>query len=176
VTEPQVRLSAKNSFGIDDGQMTLSTNTIDGTTKLIVHVRTLESGLGEGRVEYLFGYKQRKLFQVNVVWGLDTNPPLNNIGMIAGAMRLQRYFLGFSWAKRSVRTGIPIDDRAILLFRGADGKNGAVSLVVERVPYELDRNGTVTLVPERSSATKLTVTYMDENSEADVRQVSLGDF
>ena len=156
--------------------MTLSTNTIDGTTKLIVHVRTLESGLGEGRVEYLFGYKQRKLFQVNVVWGLDTNPPLNNIGMIAGAMRLQRYFLGFSWAKRSVRTGIPIDDRAILLFRGADGKNGAVSLVVERVPYELDRNGTVTLVPERSSATKLTVTYMDENSEADVRQVSLGDF
>jgi hypothetical protein len=75
-----------------------------------------------------------------------------------------------------VRTGIPIDDRAIVLFRGADGKNGAVSLVVERVLYELDRNGTVTLVPERSSATKLTVTYMDESSEADVRQVSLGDF
>jgi hypothetical protein len=176
MTEPQVRLSAKNSFGIDDGQMTLSTNAIDGTNKLIVHVRMLETGLDEGRIEYLFGYKQHKLFQVNVVWGLDTNPPLNNIGMIAGAVRLQRYFLGFAWANRSVRAGIPIDDRAILLFSGSDGKNGAVSVVVEQVRYELGPNGIVRLVTERLLATKLTISYVDEGSEADVREISRGEF
>jgi hypothetical protein len=176
MTEPQVRLSAKNSFGVDDGEMTLRTNAIDGTTKLIVHVRMLETGLDEGRIEYLFGHKQHKLFQVNVVWGLDTNPPLDNIGMIAGAVRLQRYFLGFVWANRSVRTGIPIDDRAILLFSGSDGKNGAVSLVVDQVRYELGPNGIVRLVPERLFATKLTISYVDESSEADVREISRGEF
>jgi hypothetical protein len=52
MTEAEVRLSAKTSFRVDDGDMTVSTNAIDGTTKLIVHVRMLESGLGDGRVEY----------------------------------------------------------------------------------------------------------------------------
>jgi hypothetical protein len=174
MTEQQVRLSAKSSFGVGDGEMTLSTDTNGGNTKLVVHVRTLEPGLGEGRIVYLFGYKQHKLVQVNVVWGLDTNPPLNNIGMIAGAVRLQRYFSGFAWATRSVRTAVPIDDRAILLFSGADAGNGAVFLVAEQVRYELVPNGIVRLVPELACATRLTISY--ESSEADMREINRREF
>jgi hypothetical protein len=170
MTEPQVREIAKNSFRVDDGQMTLTTDVVSGTVKLIVHAQALEPGLGEGRIEYLFGFTEHKLFQVNVVWGLDTNPPLNNTGMIAGAVRLQRYFAGFAWASRSVRTAVPIDERSILLFSGNDGKNGAVFLVADEVRYEIVTNGIVKLVPEVSSATRLTISY--ESSEADVRDIT----
>src|SRR6266849_6595811 len=69
MTESEIRGIARNSFGAKDDEMTVRVNATDGTTKLIVHVPMLEPGLGEGRVEYLFGYRSHKLIQVNVVWG-----------------------------------------------------------------------------------------------------------
>lgn len=174
MTESEVRQAAKSSFGVDDGDMTQNAMASDGTTKLIVHVRTIDSGLGAGRIEYFFGYRQRRLFRVNVVWGLDTNP--NSSEVIVGAVRLQRYFLSFAWANRSVRTGVPLDDRAVLLFSGADGKNGAVSLIVEGVQYRLGPNGAVTLLPEPLSRPKLTISYADEFNEPDVRSIGRGEF
>jgi hypothetical protein len=176
MTEAEVRLSAKTSFRVDDGDMTLNTNPIDGTAKLIVHVRMLESGLGEGRVEYFFGYKQHKLFQVNVMWGADGNPQPSNNALIAGAARLQRYFLGFGWANRSVRTGVAIDDRSVLLFSGADGKGRTVSLVIDDVQYQLGPNGLVRLMPERLYPTTVTISYTDEGSAPDVRNIARGEF
>ena len=176
MTEAEVRLSAKTSFRVDDGDMTVSSNAIDGTTKLIVHVRMLESGLGDGRVEYFFGYKQHKLFQVNVVWGADSNPQPSNNGLVAGAARLQSYFLGFGWANRSVRTGVPIDDRSVLLFSGADGNGRTVSLVIDDVQYQLGPNGLVRLVPERLYPTMVTISYTDQGSAPDVRNIARGEF
>jgi hypothetical protein len=174
MTELEVRQTAKSSFGVDDGDMTQNTIADEGTSKLIVHVRTIDSGLGAGRIEYFFGHRQRRLFRVNVVWGLDTNP--NSSGVIVGAVRLQRYFLGFAWANRSVRTGVPISDRAVVLFSGADGKNGAVSLIVEGIQYRLGPDGTVTLLPEPLSRPKLTISYTDEFNEPDVRSIGRGEF
>jgi hypothetical protein len=131
MTEQEVRLAAQRAFGVDDGDMTQGAAADDGTTRLIVHVPSIDSSLGAGRVEYFFGYRQQRLFRVNVVWGLDTNP--NGGSAIAGAVRLQDYFLGYEWPNGSVKTGVPLDDRAVLLFSGADGRNGAVALTVENV-------------------------------------------
>ena len=178
MTEPQVRAIAKSSFRVHDGDMLLSTDAIAGTTKLVVHVQMLEPGLGVGRVEYLFGHTRHTLFQVNVVWGLDTNPQLSNSEMLDAAVRLQRYFLGFAWAKGRLRIGIPIgiafDDRAIFLFSGADERGGAVSVAVEDVLYGVLPTGILSLVPERSVGTRLTVSYMDWS--LDVREISRNEF
>jgi hypothetical protein len=177
MTEWEVRQIAKRTFRVDEGDMTLAGDRIFGTTSLIVHVRAqgLESGLGEGRVEYVFGYRNHKLFQVNAIWGLDTNPQLNNNAMLAGAMRLMRYFLGFSWADRSLRVAEPLDGRSILLFSGMDLRAGEVWLVIEDVRYQLFTDGLVRLVPESDAPTKLMVSYRDNNAY-DVREVSPGEF
>jgi hypothetical protein len=179
MTEPQVRAIAKSSFAVHDGDMMLSTDAIAGTTKLVVHVQMLEPGLGVGRVEYLFGHTRHTLFQVNVVWGQDTNPQLSNAEMLDAAVRFQRYFLGFAWAHGMVRTGIPIgivfDDRAIFLFSGADGRGGAVSVAVEDVLYGELPNGVLSLVPERSVGTRLTVSYID-GGQLDGREINRNPF
>jgi hypothetical protein len=176
MTEPEVRATARDSFGAKDDEMTVTVNPTDGITKLIVHVMMLEPGLGEGRVEYLFGYKSQRLVQVNVVWGLDTNPPRNNSAMIAGAARLQRYFLGFTWANRSVRASVPIDDSAVLVFSGEDRKSGAVTVAIEGVRYDVGPNGVVRYYPERLSPPKLVVSYIADRSDSDVRSISSGAF
>src|SRR5262249_60867988 len=69
----EVRQVAGNSFGVDDDRMTLTGDPLGGASKLIVHVQNLEPGLGEGRVEDLFGHEHQRLFQVNVVWGSTPN-------------------------------------------------------------------------------------------------------
>ena len=71
---------------------------------------------------------------------------------------------------------VPLDSRAVLLFSGADGKNGAVSLVIEGVQYRLGPNGTVTLMPEPLSRPKLTISYTDEFNKPDVRNIAQGEF
>jgi hypothetical protein len=178
MTEPQIRMMAKKWFGVDDGDMTATADVILGTTKLIVHVQMLEPGLGQGRVEYVFGYRQHRLFQVNVVWGLDTNPQFNNLEMLTGAIRLMDYFLGFAWVDRSVRIGVPIglpiDERALLVFGGADERNGAVSLIIQDVRYELLSDAIVRLVPEISTPTKLIISYA--SGEPDVREITRNEF
>ena len=176
MTEPEVRASARNSFGAKDDEMTVTVNPTDGTTKLIVHVQMLEPGFGEGRVEYFFGYQSQKLIQINVAWGLDTNPPRNNSAMIAGAARLQRYFLGFTWARGSVRAGVPIDESSVLLFSGEDNKGGAVTVHIEGVRYDLGPNGVVRFYPERLFPPKLVVSYVADRGDTDVRSVGRGAF
>jgi hypothetical protein len=175
MAEPEVRQSARTTFGVDDDRMTPTADPVSGAAKLIVHVQDLEPGLGEGRVEYLFGHAHHRLFQVDVVWGLDTNPPLSNYALLAGALRLQRYFLGFGWALRSVQTGILLDERAILLFSGVDGRNRAVTVTLENVRYERV-SGNIRLVPEASVPTILTVSYRDEGRAGDVDRITRGEF
>jgi hypothetical protein len=176
MTESEVRAIARNAFGAMDDEMTVTSNAVDGTTKLIVHVAMLEPGLGEGRVEYIFGYRTHTLIRVDVIWGLDTNPPRNNSAMIAVSGRLQRHFLEFAWANRSVRAGVPIDDDAVLLFGAEDGKNGAVSMVVEGLRYEVSPNGVVKLLPERAAPPRLILSYVTDRGASDVRTLSRGDF
>ena len=168
--EPEVREIAHKSFGVDDDRMTLVKDETAATTRLIVHVPMLERGVGAGRVEYLFGSEHR-LFQVNVVWGLDTNPLPSNLAMLAGAVRLQRHFLGFTWAMRTLQTGIPLDDRAIMLFGGVDDRNGAVSVVLENVRYEFVA-GDIRLMPEPSVPSTLTLSYVDQGRVTDLRSLT----
>jgi hypothetical protein len=175
MTQDEVRQVAKNAFNIADGQMMLTSDPASGATKLIVHVHQLEAGLGVGRVEYLFGYRQHELFQVNVVWGRDSNPQLDNSDILAGAMRLQGYFLGFDWAYGTVQMAVPLDERSVLLFGAVDRNNGAVTVAVENVRYRL-LGGNVRLVPEVSVPTIVTVTYLDQTRAADMRAISRREF
>lgn len=178
MTEPEVRQVVKTSFGIDDDDMTsMAADRITGATRLLVHVHSLDFGFGEPVIEYLFGYRQHRLFKVDVVWGRDRNPQFTDAAMIAGAMRLQGYFLRFAWADRSVRIGVPLDERAVVLFSAEDRKGGgAVSVAAENVRYELRPNNAVNLIPEHMISPRLIVSYTDQSSEADVQQVGRGEF
>jgi len=171
----EVRQVAGNSFGVDDDRMTLTGDPVGGASKLIVHVQNLEPGLGEGRVEYLFGHEHQRLFQVNVVWGLDTNPQFDNLAMLEGALRLQRYFLDFTWQSRSAQTGVLLGERAIRLFSGVDARRRSVSLTIEDVLYE-PVSGNIRMVPDASVPTILTVSYRGEGREGDVDRIGRDEF
>jgi hypothetical protein len=174
LTEFEVRQIARRSFGVGDAEMTQTRDPVAGTTKLIVHVLDLEPGMGEGRVEYTFGYEQHRLYRVDVIWGLDTNPLLSNFPLLAGTLRLQRYFLGYTWAARSVQTGILLNERAILMFSGVDDRDRAVTLVIQDLLYE-QNDGNLRMVPELAVPTRVTITYIAEGN-ADIDRITRSEF
>ncbi|MGA2128429.1 MAG: hypothetical protein ABSG76_20035 [Xanthobacteraceae bacterium] len=176
MTEEQVRASARSAFGARDDEMTVRTNATDGTTTLIVHVPVLEPDLGEGRVCYTFGYRSRTLIQVNVIWGEDTNPPLSDRGIVAGALRLKGHFLGFGWRQGSVRDEVPIDDNSVLLFSGDDERHGAARLVLEGVQYRRFVNGVLTYSPPPTTPPRLSIRYIAERYDPDILKLRRRDF
>jgi hypothetical protein len=176
MTEAEVRATARDSFRAKDDEMTVWANAVEGTTTLIVHVPVLEPDLCEGRVAYVFGYPSRRLIQVNVIWGEDTNPPLNDSGMIAGALRLKQHFLGYSWKARSVRDHVPIDANAVLLFSGADDRDGVVRLVLQGVRYTMVANGVLVSSPEPTIPPKLIISYIADSSDPEIRKLNRRDF
>jgi hypothetical protein len=139
-------------------------------------VPKLDADLGEGRVGYVFGYPARRLIQINVIWGEDTNPPRNDGGMIAAALRLKRHFLGFSWMARSVRAGVAIGDNAVLLFSGEDDRRGAVRLVLRGVRYDTVVDGETISSPEPVTPPKLIISYVADNSDPEIRKLRRADF
>ena len=175
MTNPAYAVRPPQLHGGNHGSSVAIRDALSGASKLIVHVQDLEPGLGEGRVEYLIGYRHQRLFQVNVVWGLDTNPQFDNLAMLEGALRLQRYFLGFTWQSRSAPSGVLLGDRAIRLFGGVDARKRAVALTIEDVLYEQD-GGNIRMVPEASVPTILTVSYRDESREGGVDRISRDEF
>jgi hypothetical protein len=176
MTESEVRATARVSFGARDDEMTVRTNASEGTTMLIVHVPVLEPDLGEGRVCYIFGYRWRRLIQVNVIWGEDTNPPLSDRGMVTGALRLKGHFLGFRWRQGSVRDEVPIDGNSVLLFSGEDDKKGAVRLVLEGVQYKRVVNGVLNYSPEPTTPPKLSIRYIADRNDPDILTLHRRDF
>src|SRR5262249_17899480 len=151
----------------------LTGDRVTGASKLIVHVQDLEPGLGEGRVEYLFGYQ--RLFPVNVGWGLDTHPQFDNLPMLEGAPRLPRHFPGLPPPSRSGQSGVLLGARAIRLFGGVDTRKRSVSLTIEDVLYE-PVSGNIRMVPETSVPTILTVSYVDDGQEGDVDRITRSEF
>jgi hypothetical protein len=103
-------------------------------------------------------------------------PQLDNSGMLAGAMRLQGYFLNFNWAYGTVRTAGPLDERSVLLFSGADRNDGAVSVTVEDVSYRLIGNDMVRLLLESSVPTTMILSHTDWGRAGDPRSISQGQF
>jgi hypothetical protein len=174
----QVRQIVRKSFHVDDARTTLARDAGSGESKLIVHVHMheLERELGLGRVEYIFGTGQRGLFQVNVVWGLDSNPPLDNSGLLDAAVRLANHFLDFTWANGSVRVPVLLDDRSVMVFTAADRGGSTVSVLIEDVAYQVLGGGVVQLIPEVSSPTLLTITYTDQARAENMRAIGLREF
>jgi hypothetical protein len=176
MTEPEVRAVVVKSFGLKDADVTTSTNPAEGTTLLTARMHSLEPGPGEAQVSYIFGFKSKRLIQVNIIWGQGAKPPIDGDVMSATGARLVRYFQGFSWKKDATRIGVPVGDNTVMLFVGEDEKKGAVRVVVDGVKYQMMREGTSTSSPEPKGPATLVVNYIADRDTPDITTIERGKF
>ena len=177
MTEQEVRAVAVKSFGIKDADIKSAPNPTEGTAGLSVRLPSLDPGPGPATITYIFGYKTKRLIQVNVLWGEDTsNLPADANAIIGAGTRLARYFEGFTWRKDATRFGIPVGDNTVALFAGEDEKKGALRVLVDGIKYQKQDGDKTTTSPEPKGPPKLVINYIADRENPDVATIEPGKF
>ena len=176
MTEPEVRAVIAKDFGAKPADITSAVNPVEGTTVLTLKVASLDPGPGPAVVAYIFGYTSKKLIQVNVAWGDESNAKSDPNAMIAAGTRLERYFAGYSWSKDTTRAGIPVGPNTVVLFSGEDAKTGAVRLILDGVKYQMEREGKESTSPDPKGPPRLLINYIANRDSPDVAKIEKGKF
>lgn len=171
MSQKKVLKSILKDFDIEESNVKRENNTSEKTTSLAVDVPDLLPGAGLGRVVYIFGYKTKKLIQVNVLWGLPVTSNPDAQALVAMANVLRNHFLKKEYNKDSLAFNLPLNDGSVLVFRGTDQKGRMILLLLNNPPNLRGKDKTDTK-PKLS----LRLSYIEKPTTPDIFRIKGGDF
>ena len=129
MTEAEVKRAIQVDFSIKEASIARSVDPVDRTPTLTITTNDILPDVGPVRVVYWFGYSQKKLFQVGLMWGAgvgDTAP--NSTNVLGGAQVLLNYFASQTFAPENRIVNPQLGEGMNLLFQGVDAKGRMVQL------------------------------------------------
>lgn len=130
MTEDQVKQAIAADFKVQPQNILKQVNKVDRTTILSVRVPDLLPESGMAQVNYKLGYKNKKLIQVDVIWGAAIDPKVTPASLTAVLINLRQYLQerGFAKEKTVVNATTP-QPNILLMFRGEDDRGRVVALL-----------------------------------------------
>lgn len=130
MTEDQVKQAIAADFKIQPRAVLKQVNKVDRTTILSVRVADLLPDSGTAQVNYKLGYKNKKLMQVDVIWGPAVDPKVTPAALTAILINLRQYLQerGFAKEKTVVNATTP-QPNILLMFRAEDEQGRIVALL-----------------------------------------------
>jgi hypothetical protein len=174
MTDSEVRAAIKADLGASV-DVKASTNSIERTTLLSATVPSLEPGPGPATVVYIFGYKSKKLIQVNVIWAGATVGAEAQPFVVAG-VQLATYFKTFSWKDGKIIVGVPAGPNGVVMFAAEDQKTGLVQVTVDGVAFEKQVDGKTEAGPKPTTPPILRLAYVADGRNPDVFHLEQGRF
>lgn len=168
--EADVRAAAKKDFGVTDAGFSKSQNLADRTEVDSVKVPDILPGGGSAEVGYIFGYKSKKLTQVNVIWSKATDRSLTPDRLVANGEALKSYFASEGFVASSIATDTMLHD-GILLFRGTDVDGHTVALMLRG-----SMSAATDKAPQRFTPIALLLFYIADPKTPDVFKIPAGKF
>ena len=164
----EVKKAIYQNFEIPDGQISTINHPTERTESLAVTVENLLPNAGKSRVVYVFGYKTKRLIQVNILTGhpvdTDTAPQqIVNSGNLLG-----NHFFKKRYQKDDLVAHARLSDGSILIFRGKDQK-GRMALLRLSNPQPNDKNN-------EGLKMTLNLSYIEKPGKPDTYQLKDGDF
>ena len=128
MTEEQVHDSIAKDFKAGKEQIKRIENTIEKTTSLALIVDSLIPESGAVQVAYVFGFKSKKLVQINVQWGWPASKNTGAEKIVAAANILRQHFASQEFNSEGLMVNVPISQENVIVFRGQDEKGRMVLL------------------------------------------------
>lgn len=130
MTEDQVKQAIAADFKIQPATVLKQVNKVDRTTILSVRVPDLLPESGTAQVNYKLGFKNKKLIQVDVIWGPAVDQKVAPAALTAVLINLRQYLQerGFAKEKTVVNATTP-QPNILLMFRAEDEKGRVVALL-----------------------------------------------
>jgi hypothetical protein len=164
----EVKKAIYQDFEIPDGEITTVNHPTERTESLAVAVEKLLPNAVKSRVVYVFGYKTKRLIQVNILLGhpVDTNATAQQI--VDSGNILGNHFFKKRYQKDGLVAHARLNDGSILIFRGKDQKGRMVLLHLSN-PQPSDKN-------IESLKMTLSLSYIEKPGKPVAYQLGDGDF
>ena len=129
MSEEQVRQAVRKDFPAAAATLTSAVHPSEKTTILSLSVTDLLPHTSKARISYIFGYRSKKLIQVNVLWSSDGSTAADET-IVDTANALRDYFASQNFRPDSVVASHQLAENTVLVFRGADDQKRTVLLVL----------------------------------------------
>lgn len=170
MTEAQIRDAISKDFKLSGDAIQKVDDPTERTSALMVKVNDLLPDSGPAVVAYLLGYKSKKLFRVNVIWGQEIGSPTKPQQIVGAANSLRNYLLAQGYRQEGLILNQPLDNDNILVFQGTDTQGRLTEMVLgilKKPPAKPDAQ------PEVSGAS-LRLSYVEKPAEPDIYRVPGG--
>ena len=167
MSEEQVRQAIRNEFPAAAAEITRTLHPSEKTMVLFLTLVDLLPDTGNARISYIFGYRSKKLIQVNVIWVSNHGAPSDEI-VVATANSLRDYLASQNYKPENSIVNRQVSQNTIVVFRANDSQGRTVLLVLSGVPAAARTEKTAPLMLELS--------YIEDAAHPDVFRIGKGEF
>jgi hypothetical protein len=169
----QVKAAIHKDFGIPAEKVKTEENAAERTTVLSVTVNDLLEGAGPARVSYIFGFKTKKLIQLNILWGTPVDPQAQPEKIVAAGNQLRQLFLDSGYEPETVVTNSRMADGTILVFQGQDADKHTTVLRLASGSAPVPAKGSK---EARAVTVALSLSYILDSRSPDIFRLKKGQF
>lgn len=170
MTEDQIRQAIAKDFKISGDAIQKMEEPTERTTALLINVRDLLPESGPAVVAYMMGYKSKKLFRVNVIWGKDIGSDATPEQIVNAANALRNFLAGQGYKPDSVVMNRPLDNDNVLVFMGTDNQGRLTELVLGLVTEKAEKEG----APPKILGANMRLSYVEKPTEPDIYRIPGG--
>ena len=176
MSESETLDAIRSDFLLQLENVTTESNEEDGTSSLVVTVNDIFPGSEPARVAYIHGYSEKKLIQVNVVWGIPVTNEADPQKLVTTANVLRKYFLQLGFNPENTVINTRVDDRIVIVFRATDEQDRMVLLqLLSRRVLAAEGDATENLEPQ-FRVESLLLSYIEDVKDPDIFRIKKGDF
>ncbi|GJL79223.1 MAG: hypothetical protein NPINA01_22120 [Nitrospinaceae bacterium] len=162
MTEKEVFRAIYKDFRISKRNVERQVHPLEKTVNLGISGRDLLPQTGPAKAYYVFGYKSRRLIQINIIWGKPVMAKPNAQEVVNLANQLRDHFSGKNFKQEGLVLNAPLGPEAIMVFRGSDETGRMVLLILDNPKNPVGP-------PNQDIVLKLS--YIQRPGKADVFQV-----
>jgi uncharacterized protein YgiM (DUF1202 family) len=155
-------------FGIASGKIAIINHPTEHTQSLGISVDNLLPNAGTSQAVYVFGYKSKRLMQVNIVTGHPFDKDVTPQQVVNAGNLLGNHFFKKQYQKDGLVAHARLNDGSVLIFRGKDQK-GRMALLRLSNPQPNAKKGDDLKIT-------LTLSYIEKPGQPDTYQLNDKDF
>ena len=164
----EVKKSITRDFAIAGGKIDAISHPTEQTQSLGVSVNNLLPNSGKSRVVYVFGYKSKRLMQVNILTGQPVDMNIKPQQVVDAGNLLGNHFFKKRYQEDGLVAHARLSDGSVLIFRGKDQK-GRMALLRLSNPQPNAKKGDDLKIT-------LTLSYIEKPGQPDTYQLNDKDF
>ena len=171
MNEADIRKAIDADFKLSGSAVRASDSPVERTHVLSVTVPELVPDSGKAVVDYIFGYKNKRLIEVNVAWSAAADPANKPDTLMHAGATLRGYFQSEVFPEGQSDANPVLANGILRLFRGTDPAGHTVVLILSGPVKQDAKDHNAQMTP-----TALSLVYAVDPAHPDVFRLQKGTF